>query len=325
MARDVGIDLGTSNVLIFVEKSGIVLNEPSVLAIDKNTNEVLAVGLEAYEMLGRTPANIKLLHPLVGGVISDFKATETMLRAFLDKINVSNRFSKPNILVCCPTNLTSIEQKAIIEACEAAGGKNVYLEEEPKVAAVGSGVDIFQPAGNMVIDIGGGTSDIAVLSMGQIVTSYSSKVAGDSFDQDIIAYIKDKFKLMIGKRTAEDLKKAIAVVTEPEEDLTYDIRGRSMMDGLPKSVQVKSSEIRDAIRPSVKSIALDAKNVLERTSPELSADIIDHGIILTGGGALIEGVAELYSDMLDVPVSVSDQPLFDVALGTEILLKHVRK
>src|SRR5699024_7617197 len=242
-SSDIGIDLGTANVLIHLKGKGIVLNEPSVVAIDKNTGRVLEVGEEAYRMVGRTPGNIDAIRPLKDGVIADFDMTEAMLRHFIDKINVKGFFTKPKMLICCPTNITKVEQKAIKEAAEKSGGKKVYLEEEPKVAAVGAGMEIYQPSGNMVVDIGGGTTDAAVLSMGNIVTAETVKVAGDNFDMEMLQYIKKEYKLLIGERTAEDIKVSVATVWEGSRNEEMEIRGRDMMSGLPRTITVYSEEI----------------------------------------------------------------------------------
>jgi rod shape-determining protein MreB and related proteins len=322
-ARDIGIDLGTANVLIHVKGRGIVLNEPSVVAIDKNTNRVLAVGEEARRMVGRTPGNIVVYRPLKDGVIADFDVTEAMLKHFINKLNVKGFLSKPRILICCPTNITSVEQKAIKEAAEKSGGKKIYLEEEPKVAAIGAGMEIFQPSGNMVVDIGGGTTDIAVLSMGDIVTSSSIKMAGDKFDMEILNYIKREYKLLIGERTAEDIKMRIATVFPGGRNEEMDIRGRDMVSGLPRTLTVRSKEIEQALHESVAVIVQAAKSVLERTPPELSADIIDRGVILTGGGALLHGIDQLLSDELRVPVLIAENPMDCVAIGTGIMLDNI--
>ena len=323
-SKDIGIDLGTANVLIHVKGKGIVLNEPSVVAIDKKTNKVLAVGEEARQMVGRTPGNIMAIRPLKDGVIADFDSTEAMLKYFLNKLNVKGFLSKPRILICCPTNITSVEQKAIREAAEKSGGKKVYLEEEPKVAAIGAGMDIFQPSGNMVVDIGGGTTDIAVLSMGDIVTSESIKVAGDVFDNDILQYIKKQYKLLIGERTAEQIKMTIGTVfPEENRDESMDIRGRDMVTGLPRTITIHSKEIEQALHESVAMIVQSAKNVLEKTPPELSADIIDRGVILTGGGALLDGIDQLLMEELKVPVFVAENPMDCVAIGTGIMLDNI--
>lgn len=322
-SKDIGIDLGTANVLIHVKGKGIVLNEPSVVAIDKKTNKVLAVGEEARQMVGRTPGNITAIRPLRDGVIADFDVTEAMLRHFINKLNVKGFLAKPRILICCPTNITSVEQKAIREAAEKSGGKKVYLEEEPKVAAIGAGMDIFQPSGNMVVDIGGGTTDIAVLSMGDIVTSESIKVAGDVFDNDILQYIKKEYKLLIGERTAEAIKMTIGTVFKGSRNDTMDIRGRDMVTGLPRTITIESEEIERALHESVAMIVQSAKNVLEKTPPELSADIIDRGVIITGGGALLHGMDRLLIEELKVPVFIAERPMDCVAIGTGIMLENI--
>lgn len=324
-SRDIGIDLGTANVLIHIKGKGIVLNEPAVVAMDRRQGKVLAVGEEAYRMVGRTPGNIEAIRPLKDGVIADFDVTETMLRHFINKIKVRGFMSKPRMLICCPTNITKVEQKAIKEAAIKSGGRKVYLEEEPKVAAVGAGMDISQPSGNMVIDIGGGTTDVAVLSMGDIVTAESIKLAGDTFTQDILQFIKQKYKLLIGERTAEDIKINIGTVYAGSRSETMNIRGRDMVSGLPRTITVESSEIEEALRESVSLIVQAAKTVLERTPPELSADIIDRGVILTGGGALMHGIDELLADELKVPVFVADEPMNCVAKGTGIMLQDIDK
>ena len=323
MAKDIGIDLGTANVLINVKGKGIVLNEPSVVAIDTHTGKVLAVGTEAYKMVGRTPGNIRSIRPLKDGVIADFDITEAMLEYFINKLNVKCVFSKPNILICAPTNITDIEQKAIIQAAEKSGGRHVYLEFEPKVAAVGAGLDIFQPQGNMVIDIGGGTSDIAVLSLGEIVTSRSLRLAGDKMDASIAAYVKNKHKLIIGEHTAEQIKIKIGAVYDADPKETIEVRGRDIATGLPREVSVTSAEVSDALHETMMAIIDGAKGVLEKTPPELSADIIDRGIMLTGGGALLKGISQLFADELKVPVLLADDPLDAVALGTGVLLDNI--
>ncbi|NNU90134.1 rod shape-determining protein [Anoxybacillus sp. CHMUD] len=325
LARDIGIDLGTANVLIYVKGKGIVLNEPSVVAIDQHTKRVLAVGEEARRMVGRTPGHIVAIRPLKDGVIADFEITEAMLKHFLSKLNLKGWFAKPRILICCPTNITSVERKAIKEAAEKSGGKKVYLEEEPKVAAIGAGMDIFQPSGNMVIDIGGGTTDVAVLSMGDIVTSASIKVAGDKFDQEILHYIKREYKLLIGERTAEEIKINIATVFPNARDEAMDIRGRDLVTGLPRTITIRSGEIEKALRETVYTIVQTAKSVLERTPPELSADIIDRGVFLTGGGALLHGIDQLLAQELKVPVFIAENPMDCVAIGTGLMLDNIDK
>src|SRR5690625_318675 len=324
-SRDIGIDLGTANVLIHVKGKGIVLNEPAVVAMDRTTGKVLEVGAAAYRMVGRTPGNIEANRPLKNGVIADFDVTEAMLKHFINKIRVKGFLSKPKMLICCPTNITKVEQKAIKEAAQKSGGKKVFLEEEPKVAAVGAGMEIFQPSGNMVIDIGGGTTDVAVMSMGEIVTAESIKVAGDTFDDAILQYIKDKYKLLIGIRTAEDIKINVATVFKGSREETMDIRGRDLVTGLPRTINVSSDEIEEALREPMSAIVQAARLVLEKTPPELSADIIDRGVILTGGGAMIHGVDLLLAEELKVPVFVADEPMNCVAKGTGIMLENIDK
>ncbi|GHN31173.1 rod shape-determining protein MreB [Lactobacillus delbrueckii] len=325
MSKDIGIDLGTANVLINVSGKGIVIDEPSVVAVDTNTNKVVAVGTEAYEMVGRTPGNIRVIRPLKDGVIADFDITEAMLSYFIEKLNVKGFMSKPNILVCTPTGVTSIEQKAIIQAAEKSGGGKVYLDYEPKVAAVGAGLDIFKPQGNMVIDIGGGTTDIAILSMGEIVTSKSLRYAGDQMNQAIVNYIKANHQLLIGMRTAEAIKIEIGTATDPDPDASMNVRGRDTIDGLPKQIKVNSSEVTEALQEGLQSIIDTTKQVLQETPPELSADIIDRGIMITGGGALLKNIDKLIADSLQVPVLIAESPLESVALGTGILLQHIEK
>ncbi|HZG57521.1 rod shape-determining protein [Paenibacillus sp.] len=323
--KDIGIDLGTANVLIHVKGRGVVLDEPSVVAIESETKRVLAVGEEARRMVGRTPGNIVAVRPLKDGVIADFEITEMMLKHFINRVGGKRWYSHPRILICAPTNITSVEKKAIQEAAERSGAKEVFLEEEPKAAAVGAGMDIFQPSGNMVVDIGGGTTDVAVLSMGDIVTASSIKVAGDKFDAAIMKYIKDKYKLLIGERTSEDIKVKVGSVDPQGRQEEIDIRGRDMVSGLPLTITIQSREVREALWEPVASIVVSAKTVLERTPPELSADIIDRGVILTGGGALLHGLDQLMMDELKVPVLIAEDPMHCVVKGTGIMLDNLDK
>ncbi len=322
-SKDIGIDLGTANVLIYVKGQGIVLDEPSVVALDSETRKPLAVGKEAREMLGRTPGKVQAIRPMKDGVIADFEITETMLNHFIRKVNGKSFFSRPRILICCPSNITQVEKNAIKEAAERTGARRVYLEEEPKVAAVGAGLDISKPSGNMVIDIGGGTTDIAILSLGDMVTSTSIKVAGNVFDSDIIKYIKDKYKLLIGDRTAEDIKITIGTVYKDSRNEKMQVRGRDLVTGLPNTITLTSKEVEEALRESAYCLVNEAKNVLEETPPELSADIIDKGIVITGGGALIYGFDLLLAKELKVPVFIAESPLTCVAEGTGILLDNL--
>lgn len=322
-ATDIGIDLGTANVLIYIKGQGIVINEPSVVAIDSDSKRTLAVGTEARNMLGRTPGKVLAIRPMKDGVIADFETTEVMLNYFIKKAGGKGLFGKPRILICCPSNITGVEKQAIKEAAEKAGARKVFLEEEPKVAAIGAGLDISEPCGHMIIDIGGGTTDIAVLSLGDIVTSTSIKIAGNTFDNDIINYIKNKYKLLIGDVTAEKIKLNIGNVYNDKKEEKMSVKGRDMVSGLPKTINISSSEMEEALKESTKLIVHTAKNVLEKTPPELSADIVENGIVLTGGGALISGLDKLLSIELKVPVMIANNPLECVALGTGIMLENI--
>ncbi|MEK5240099.1 rod shape-determining protein [Paenibacillus sp. FSL L8-0470] len=325
LSKDIGIDLGTANVLIHVKGRGVVLDEPSVVTLESDTKKVLAVGEQARRMVGRTPGNITTIRPLRDGVIADFAVTEMMLKYFIDRVGGRTWYAKPRILICAPTNITSVEQKSIREAAERSGAKDVYMEEEPKAAAIGAGMDIYQPSGNMVVDIGGGTTDVAVLSMGDVVTASSIKIAGDKFDDAILKYIKQKYKLLIGERTAEDIKVTIGTVRPGGMQAEMDIRGRDMVSGLPQTLTINSGEVKEALWDPVSSIVAAAKSVLERTPPELSADIIDRGVVLTGGGALLNGLDELLSEQLHVPVWIAEDPMHCVVKGTGIMLDHLDK
>ena len=321
--KDIGIDLGTANVLIYIKGQGIVLNEPSIVAIDADTKKPLAVGQEAREMFGRTPGTVKAIRPMKDGVIADFEITEIMLNNFIKKINGKSFFSRPRILICCPSNITQVEKNAIKEAAERTGARKVFLEVEPKVAAIGAGMDISKPSGNMVIDVGGGTTDIAILSLGGIVTSSSIKIAGNVFDGDIVKYIKEKYKLLVGERTAEDIKFTIGSVFPGSRNEQMEVKGRDLVTGLPHTITLTSDEIEEALRESVYAIIHATKNVLEQTPPELASDIIDKGIVVTGGGALVHGFDELLSHELKVPVFIAESPLTCVVEGTGVLLDNI--
>ena len=321
--KDIGIDLGTANVLIYIKGQGVVLNEPSVVAIDSDTRRPLAVGSEARDMLGRTPGKVKAIKPMKDGVIADFETTGIMLNYFIKKVNGKGFFQRPRILICCPSNITQVEKNAIKEAAERTGARKVFLEEEPKVAAIGAGMDISKPSGNMVIDIGGGTTDIAILSLGGIVESSSIRIAGNAFDNDIIKYIKDKYKLLVGERTAEEIKITIGTVFPGSRNEKMEVRGRDLVTGLPHTITLTSEEVEEGLRESVYTIINAAKGILEQTPPELSADIIDKGIVLTGGGSLVDGFSELLAQELKVPVFTAESPLTCVAEGTGILLDNL--
>ena len=316
---DIGIDLGTAHVLVYVNGKGIVLEEPSVVAIDKTANKVLAVGEEARRMIGRTPGNIVAIRPLRDGVISDYDVTEKMLKYFINKVvdkKGLNRFFMPRIMVCVPTGVTEVEKRAVEEATRQAGAREVYIIEEPIAAAIGAGVDISQPHGNMVIDIGGGTADIAVTSLGGAVVSDSIKIGGDKFDEAIITYIKKEHKLLIGERTAEKIKIEIGCAYKIENEKTMKVVGRNLITGLPHSIEVSSLEILKALDECVEQIVVTTHLVLEKTPPELAADISERGIIMTGGGSLLYGLDKRIEEKTGIKVRVADKPLFCVAEGT---------
>ena len=324
LAKDIGIDLGTANVLIYIKGQGIVLNEPSIVAVETETKKVIAVGESAREMLGRTPGKIKAIKPMKDGVIADFEITEIMLNEFIKKIKARNLFSRPRILICCPTNITQVEKNAIKEAAERTGARRVYIEEEPKVAAIGAGMDISKPEANMVVDIGGGTTDIAILSLNGIVVSSSIKLAGNVFDQDIIRYIRDKYKLLIGEKTAEDIKINFATVYKPSRKQKKEIKGRSLITGLPSIIEITQDETTEALKESTAKIIKETIAVLEQADPELSADIVEKGIVLTGGGALLKGLINLFEQELKVPILIATSPLTCVAEGTGTLLDDIK-
>ena len=319
---DIGIDLGTANVLVHVKGKGIVLREPSVVAKDMNNGRTLAVGEEARQMLGKTPAHIQAIRPLRDGVIADFEVTEAMLSYFIKKVMrdrswLSSLFKpKPNVVICVPAEITSVEERAVKDAAKLAGAKHVEIIEEPMAAAIGAGLPIDGPSGSMVVDIGGGTTDVAVISLGGIVVSQSLRVAGNKLDEAIIRYIRRVYNLMIGERTAEEIKIKIGSAYRLESELAMEIRGRDLINGLPKTVKITSEEIREALSEPVGSIVEAVKSVLEKTPPELAADIIDRGVILTGGGALLRGLDKLLAEVCGIPVIIAEDPLSCVALGT---------
>ena len=320
-SKHVGIDLGTANVLIYVKGEGIVLDEPSVVAIEADTKKCLAVGSEAKAMLGRTPGRVNAIRPLRDGVIADFEVTEVMLDYFIRKLKLKGMFARPTILICCPSNITSVERNAIKDAAYRSGARRVYIEEEPKVAAIGAGLDISKPTGNMVLDIGGGTTDVAILSLNDIVTSTSLKIAGDKLDRDIIKYIKDNYKLLIGERMAEDIKKNIGTAWRGSRNDSMEVSGRDLVTGLPHTITITSDETEMAMHESLMDIVRACRTVLEQTPPELSADVITRGIVLTGGGALLFGIDQLMMNELGVPVYVAENALTCVVEGTGIMLE----
>ncbi len=316
MSMDIGIDLGSANVLIYVKGKGIVLREPSVVAINRDTKEVLAIGEEARRMIGRTPGNIVAIRPLREGVIADYDVTENMLRYFIEKVVGRSFVFRPRIMICVPSGVTLVEQRAVQEAAEQAGARHTQLIEEPLAAALGAGLDIAEAKGSMVVDIGGGTTDVAVISLGGIVKSASLRVGGDKFDEDIMAYTKREYNLMIGERTAEEIKVNVGAAYPSARSVTLDIRGRDTVTGLPKSVDITTAQTAAALEPSVGLIVDCVKTVLENTPPELAADIMDQGIIMTGGGSMLYGLDQLLSRETRIPVMLAEDPLSCVAVGT---------
>ena len=315
LAKDIGIDLGTASVLIYIKGQGIVLNEPSVVAMDKNTGKLLKVGADAQAMLGRTPGNIVAIRPLREGVISDYDMTERMLKEFIHKVNGFQLF-KPRVIICVPSGITEVEERAVIDAGIQAGARSVYLIEEPVAAAIGAGIDIAKPDGHLIIDIGGGTTDIAVISLSGVVESASIKVAGDMFNEAVVKYIRRKHNVLIGERTAEELKIQIGCVYPQEEEQTVEVKGRCLMTGLPKVFSVSSSEMIEAFEEPAERILEAVHSVLERTPPELVADISTNGIVMTGGGSLVAGFAELVSSRTGIATTVAENAIQCVAMGT---------
>jgi rod shape-determining protein MreB len=316
IGRDMAVDLGTANTLVYVRGKGIVLNEPSVVAINTNTGGILAVGAEAKKMIGRTPGNIVAIRPLKDGVIADFDTTERMLRYFIQKVHRRRHLAKPRIVVCVPSGITGVEQRAVKDAGYAAGARKVYIIEEPMAAAIGAGLPVHEPTGNMVVDIGGGTTEVAVISLGGIVTSQSIRTGGDELDMAIITYVKKEYSLMLGERTAEEIKMAIGSAFPSPDEPHAEIRGRDLVSGLPKTIVVSAEEIRKAIEEPVNSIIDAVKTTLDKCPPELSGDIMDRGIVITGGGALLKGLDERLRHETGMPIHLTDRPLDSVAMGS---------
>jgi len=324
LGKDIGIDLGTATVLIFVKDKGVVLREPSVVAMDQNNGKILAVGDEAKLMLGRTPGNVVAVRPLRDGVIADYTMTEVMLRQFIKKVTSGlERMVRHRVMICVPSGATDVERRAVLEAALEVGAKEAYLIEEPMAAAIGAGLAIGEPRGNMVVDIGGGTTDIAVISLGGIVISESLRVGGDKFDDSIIRYVRRNFNLAVGEQTSEQLKVGIGTCYPLGEPMTMDIRGRDLVLGLPRQVTVTSVDVSRAIEESVGAIIAGIRHVLELTPPELAADIIDRGIVLTGGGALLRGLPQLVTEQTEINTYVADHPMECVALGTGKALEEL--
>lgn len=316
MTKDMGIDLGTANTLVYIKGQGIVVREPSVVAIRDDSKEVLAVGEEAKRMIGRTPGNIVAIRPMKDGVIADFDVTQSMLSYFIQKAAAKKGVVSPRIAICVPFGVTEVEKRAIEEAARQAGAKDAFLIEEPMAAAIGAGLRIEEPEGNMVVDIGGGTSEIAIISLGGIVTAKSIRLGGDELDEAIVNYVKKEYSLMIGERTAEDVKIRIGSAYKEGEEVEMEIRGRDLISGLPKTMQISSAEVRDALRESVNAIIDGIKSTLEKTPPELASDIMENGIMLTGGGALLKGLDKLVKEETGMPVKIAENPLDCVAIGT---------
>ena len=322
-SEEVGIDLGTANVIVYIKDKGIVLQEPSVVAVNEETNEILAVGEEAHQMLGRTPANIVALRPLRDGVISNYDITERMLKYFIRKTCGAGKFFRPRIMICVPSGVTEVEKRAAREAATQAGGKDVFLMEEPLAAAIGAGLDVARPEGNMVMDIGGGTTDIAIIALGGIVTSMSVKTAGDKFDEAIVKYMRKKHKLYIGERTAEELKINIGTAFPREKEISRTCSGRDLVTGLPRDVEMTSSEMMEALEEPLHQICEASHAVLEKAPPELAADISSSGIYVTGGGALMYGIDQRVKERTGIDVHIAEEPMNCVAIGTGKALDNI--
>jgi rod shape-determining protein MreB len=323
---DIGIDLGTANTLVYLHEHGIIINEPSVVAINKKTGRVVAVGSDAKQMIGRTPGHVEAVRPLVDGVVSNFEVTEEMLMHLIKQAQrISRKFGRPRVVVGVPSGITNVETRAVVDATKNAGAREVFIIEEPMAAAIGIGLPVHDPVGSMVIDMGGGTTDIAVISLGGIVNSKNLTIAGDRLNSDISSYIRDEFKILVGERTAEDVKIAVGSLIEGDEPLEAPVRGRDLVTGLPREVVITDADVREAIGPSIATLIDAVKEVLETTPPEILADVMKRGIVLVGGGALIKGLDTLIADMLKVPVHIASEPLSAVARGTGIVLEDLDK
>ncbi|WP_028783352.1 rod shape-determining protein [Thalassobacillus devorans] len=326
-SQDLGIDLGTANTLVFIKNKGVVVREPSVVARDITTGNIEAVGNPARNMIGRTPGNISVVRPMKDGVIADYDTTAEMMKYYINKAmkNRSSFARKPNVMICVPSGITMVEERAVIDATKQAGAKEAYPIAEPFAAAIGAGLPVWEPTGSMVVDIGGGTTEVAIISLGGIVTSQSIRLAGDEMDDAVMQYIRKQYNLMIGERTAENIKMEIGAAGSPEEDKEMDIRGRDLLTGLPKTISINAAEISTALKDTVDAIIDAVKNTLEKTPPELAADIMDRGIVLTGGGALLKNMDQVISDETKMPVFVADDPLDCVAIGTGKSLEYIHQ
>ena len=325
ISKDIGIDLGTANTLVYVKGKGIVINEPSVVAVNQRTGQILAIGKEARKMVGKTPSHITVSRPLVDGVVSDFETTETMLKYFIEKVHRDSfaLLPRPRVVIGIPSGVTEVEKRAVVDATLNAGAREAYLIDEPMAAAIGARLPVQEAAGNMIVDIGGGTSEIAVISLGGVVTSKSLRIAGDEMNEDVIRFARDKFNLLLGERSAEDIKIAIGNAYRPEEDLEMTMRGRDLISGLPKEAKISGDEIREAISRSIKIIVNNIKAAIEETPPELIGDIMQRGVILAGGGGLIRGLDKLISEQTEMPVRRMEDPLTAVVRGTGIILEDI--
>jgi rod shape-determining protein MreB len=319
---DIGIDLGTANILVYVKHRGVIIREPAVVALAKDTQKIMAVGATARQMIGRTPGSIIAVRPLKDGVIADYEVTEIMLKHYIEKVCPKPRFFKPRVVVCVPAGVTSVEKRAVLEAAMEAGAKKTYLIEEPMAAAIGAGLNITEANGNMIVDIGGGTTDIAIISLGGIVVSESLRVGGDKFDEAIIRYIKKMYNMMVGERTAEEIKVEIGSAYPEGLGKTMEIRGRDLVTGLPRTINFTSTDTFQALSEPITTVVDGIKSVLERTPPELASDIVDRGIVLTGGGSLLHGLPRLLSEETGIPVHLADEPLSCVVLGTGEILEN---
>lgn len=326
LSNDIGIDLGTANTLVYVREHGIVINEPSIVALNKKTGRIVAVGSEAKRMLGRTPEHIQAIRPLVDGVISDFEITEEMLSYLINKAEkVAGKMLKPRVVIGVPSGITNVETRAVYDAAKSAGAREIYIVEEPMAAAIGIRLPVNEPVGSMIMDIGGGTSDIAVISLGGIVQSKNLKVAGDKLNTDIIMYLRNEFKVLIGEKTAEHIKIAVGSAIEEDEGMEIEVKGRDLITGLPREIIITDADIREALAASITELVEGAKEVLESTPPEILSDIMRRGVFMTGGGALIRGLARLVNEELQIPVHVADDPLSAVARGAGVVLEDLEK
>ena len=325
LTKDIGIDLGTANTLVYVKGQGIMINEPSVVAVNKKTGQVLAIGKEAKRMVGKTPGHIVATRPLVDGVVSDFEITEQMLKYFIEKVNRGNwnMFIRPRVVIGIPSEVTEVEKRAVIDAAMSAGAKEAYLIDEPMAAAIGARLPVQDAAGNMVVDIGGGTTDIAVISLGGIVVSRNLRIAGDEMNEDIIRYCRDEFNLLVGEKTAEDVKIAIGSACPQKEKRQMPVRGRDLVTGLPKEIVINDEQVREALSRSIRIVINNVKTAIEETPPELIADIMQRGIILAGGGSLIKGLDRVIADQSEMPVRMMEDPLTAVVRGTGIVLEDI--